>query len=102
AAGSARRFDVAGGGTLAHGALAGSRVSIRVEGLDGAWHVETPADVLVPPEGRAVFTLETPGSYRVMQGARRIAAIELTAMADRPPVIRFNGDPAVTPASALR
>ncbi|MBB4631732.1 DUF4175 family protein [Sphingosinicella soli] len=96
-----RRIDLKGGSAAALDGLAASRVSIRVEGLEG-WHVTGPGVEAAASGGRVSFPLERAGEYRVQQGARRIAALDLSLAADLRPAIHFSGEPAVTPTGALR
>lgn len=97
-----RRLDLAGGAAAALDGLAASRVTIRVEGLEGEWHVAGPGVDAAAEDGRVSFPLARAGEYSVQQGARRIAALDLSLAADLRPAIHFDGDPAVTPTGALR
>jgi hypothetical protein len=97
-----RRIDLKGGAGAALDGLAASRVTIRVEGLEGAWHVAGPGIDAAAEGGRVSFPLKREGEYSVQQGARRIAALDLSLAADLRPAIRFDGDPGITPTGALR
>ncbi len=97
-----RRVDLRGGASTALDGLAASRVTVRVEGVEGGWHVAGPGVDVTAEDGRASFALSRAGTYSVQHGARRIATLDLTLAADLRPAIRFDGDPAITPTGALR
>lgn len=98
-----RRVVIAGGAARKVEALAGSRASVRLEGLRGVWHIRAPnGDTAAAVNGSAAMTLHVGGRYVVRISRRTVASLDVTLAADGVPVVRFDGPPTQTPSAALR
>jgi hypothetical protein len=103
AARPAASLRVAVGGTTRVTALAGARLTLRVEGYGGDAALATP-DGTEHPVGNGMVraAIERGGRYLLHDGARSIAALDVTVAADAVPVVRFDGTPGGAASGALR
>ncbi len=97
-----RRIVISGGATRSVDILAGSRLTLRLSGIDGDWHLETPQGKRWPSNGVLHVAVLRGGDYTIRIGHRRIATLDVMPAADTAPQIRFDGTPAQTPTGALR